>query len=105
MRPRAEAGKRPARWWQSQESVSAECTPFPWAAQSVPWAPPGGTRFPGRHRHWPGGTGIPRVAQARGEREKGVAAVYHWHCWRSEGRRRGRRPQRPTTAEADDRRE
>jgi hypothetical protein len=34
MRAGAKAGERPARWWQSQESVNPDCTPFPWAAQA-----------------------------------------------------------------------
>jgi hypothetical protein len=29
MRAGAKAGERPARWWQSQESVNLECTSFP----------------------------------------------------------------------------
>ncbi len=34
MRAGAKTGERPARWWQSQESVDPDCTPFPWAAQA-----------------------------------------------------------------------
>jgi hypothetical protein len=34
LRAGAKAGERPARWWQSQESVNPDCTPFPRAAQA-----------------------------------------------------------------------
>ena len=39
MRAGAKAGERPARWWQSQESVNPDCTPFPRAAQARGGAP------------------------------------------------------------------
>jgi hypothetical protein len=45
MRAGARAGERPARWWQSQESVNPECTPLPSAAQAR-----GGMRLPDTFR-------------------------------------------------------
>src|SRR5258707_395038 len=68
MRAGAWAGKRPARWWQSQESVTVNTIPFPRATQAPVWAFDDGAAIQGP-------SGGPRCCHDRQNVELGARAV------------------------------